>query len=296
MKLISNVLLCLIILQSSVFAQSTNDSLFIQFKGNIAIVNHKIQPSETIYSIAEKYNAPPALIASNNGLALYDRLIPNTNLNIPIGAHNYVFIKSKSLSFRSLYYKCLNNDRYVDIANKLGISDKLLLDWNKGLNNLTIADKTILCGWILFQTVNNNITTLPKNKDGITHTQTTTIKLNNEVVKKATAAPKTEFEKIFNYQTQDGLYIDSTEGMVAFYKPQIKIKSDMLFAFSDEFAKGKVIKIANPSNGNFVYVKVIGPLPKTKQYINAKIGVDGRARETLNTREVKLWCNFYLKY
>lgn len=84
--------------------------------------------------------------------------------------------------------------------------------------------------------------------------------------------------------------------MVVFFKPQTTVNNKLLYAFSNDIGRGRVIKVVNPTNQKFVFAKIIGPLPATKQYINAKIGLDGRARAELETREVKLWCDFFFKY
>lgn len=291
-QLISTLLFLLLSL--SVLAQK--DSLFMVIKDGRAMAVHEIDKGENLYSIAQQYNVPALVLSQNNDISFYETLEPKRKLFIPLGNYNYVKIKpADSKSATALYYRVLPTDNYSSLAAALSAPEDFLKNWNNDLGILQLPKNILVAGWVMYQSPE-----APKSNEGLTNPIAKAAPIGlapSSVVKKDTVKlPPTELEKQYNYQTSNGQFLDSTNGMVVFFKPQTAIDNKLLYAFSNEFAKGRVIKVVNPSNGKFVYAKVIGALPATKQYINAKIGLDGRARAELETREIKLWCDFFLKY
>lgn len=286
-------ILFLSLLTSISYAQNKNikDSLFIEINNSKASIVHLVKEQETSLEIAQQYNVPATLLNQKNNLSFYDRLEKGQKIAIPLGVYNYQSLTPSSTNYKALYY---NNNRGFSIqkiANALDISQEILEKLNPQTNK-----NILLCGWVKigFELPSSNKASLV---DNTTHAPAASL-APGAVIKSqdTTNHIPTEFEKVFNYQTSNGIIYDSTAGMVVFYKPQSTKKTDLLYAFSDEVPRGKVIKVINPSNQKCVFVKVIGALPKTKQYLNAKLGVDGRARELLETREIKLWCDLILKY
>jgi hypothetical protein len=153
----------------------------------------------------------------------------------------------------------------------------------------------IIMGWIQYNASEPKADENPKVKVDTLPPPKVSLNKKSIIEDTAIGAPS-DFETAYKFQTSNGQYIDSLEGTVVFFKPQSAVNEKMLYAFSNDIAKGRIMKVVNPSNKRYVYAKVIGRIPNTKQYLNAKIGLDGRAREMLLTREIKLWCNFYLKY
>lgn len=84
-------------------------------------------------------------------------------------------------------------------------------------------------------------------------------------------------------------------GTAVFFTSQDKPQSSKtVFAFHNTVPKGRVIKVYNPGTGKTAYVKVLGPIPETKQYHNAVIGIGSAAKQALGVVEDKAWCE--LKY
>ena len=270
-----------------------NDSLWSSVKEARAMVIHEVKKEENLYTIAQQYNVPALVLSQSNDVSFYETLEPKRKLLIPLGNYNYLKIKPlDTKTTKALYYRVLPTDNYSSLAAAFSIS----VDYLKGLNNnwdlQQLPNNILLAGWVLYQAPD-----APNNKEGLANSMGKVASVAAAPIKKDTVKlPPTELEKQFNYQTSNGQFVDSANGMVVFFKPQTAIDNKLLFAFSNEFAKGRVLKVVNPSNGKFVYAKVIGALPSTKQYLNAKIGLDGRARAELETREIKLWCDFFMKY
>ncbi len=281
-----------------VFAKAQNtDSIFTEIKEGRLFAVHKVLQNENIYEIAQMYNVPAVVLGQNNDISFYEKLEPNRKLFVPLGNYNY--LKSdpgKNNNYKPLYYATRDNDRLEALAEMIGVSASDLLLWNPATISTPPNNTLITVGWVSFEAkkVTQDVVSATKQENNLLAQKVTikSVKKDNDTVRPIPG----ELEKIYNYQTSNGQVLDSTSGMVVFYKPQTNVDKNLLYAFSSEIARGRVVKIVNPSNGKFVFAKIIGNLPNTKQYQNAKIGLDGRARDLLETREVKLWCDFFLKH
>ncbi|MDI9319431.1 MAG: LysM peptidoglycan-binding domain-containing protein [Phycisphaerales bacterium] len=286
------------IFRSALFCAAQNvekDSLFVGVKDQRVMLLHFVKKEETLYSIALKYAVPAIVLSQNNDVSFYEKLEVGRKLFIPLGNYNYFKTKPDKQS-RALYYKVSANDRYEQLAKYMDLPESVLrtLNLNKELNSLTSS--IALVGWIAFQEDEaTNMATAKANLGIVSATDSKTNTISPIVKKDSVSVPPSELEIKYNYQTSNGTNVLSWEGMVTFFKPQTNINSKLLFAFSNDIPIGRIVKIENPSNKNFVFAKIIGNLPNTKQYTNAKIGLDGRARLLLATREIKLWCNYYYR-
>ncbi|MBL7710917.1 MAG: LysM peptidoglycan-binding domain-containing protein [Chitinophagaceae bacterium] len=285
-------LLTLLLFADAAKAQGGNsDSLFAVLHQGRAMVMHTVRENENLYSIAQKYSVPALVLSQNNDVSFYEKLVPGRLLMIPLGNYNYQ--QTGDEHTKRIYYRLQKGDTYLSVADIFDIKEQSLRQWN---NDAGLAGHhAIAAGWIAYTD------DAPKSKVVVTEERTagtgSPVAPKAAPAKEDTAKPKpSDLELIYNYQTTNGTFFDSLSGMVVFFKPQTTVNSKLLYAFSNDIGRGRVIKVVNPSNQKFVFAKVIGPLPATKQYINAKIGLDGRARAALETREVKLWCDFFFKY
>jgi hypothetical protein len=78
--------------------------------------------------------------------------------------------------------------------------------------------------------------------------------------------------------------------------PNSTVKSKFIYAFHNVAPRGTDIRVYNPGADKFVFVKVMGGLPDTKQYANSVIGISADAKELLGVSimEDKAWVE--LKY
>jgi LysM repeat protein len=98
----------------------------------------------------------------------------------------------------------------------------------------------------------------------------------------------TEAGRVYLQQTYLGQSVTEEKGPAAFYDHSGP--ADVYFAFHNTAPRGKIIKVTNPGNGKYVFVKVLGPIPQTKLYHNCIIGLSGNAREALGVVGNKSWC------
>jgi LysM repeat protein len=268
------------------------DSLFAVLHNGRAMVVHRVKENENLYSIAQKYSVPALVLSQNNDVSFYEKLAPGRSLMIPLGNYNY--LQAGDLHTKSIYYTIRAGDTYAAIADNFDIKEQSLRDWN---NNTELTKLNIIkAGWVLYAGEEPKKSNVIVTSDHTTNPGSALVTTKPVIAKDTVKERPSDLELVYNYQTSDGTFYDSLSGMVVFFKPQSTVSNKLLYAFSNDIGRGRVIKVTNPSNKKFVFAKIIGPLPATKQYINAKIGLDGRARELLETREVKLWCDFYFKY
>jgi len=266
------------------------DSLFVVVKDDRFFVRHLFKKEETVLSVAGKYKVPAIVLSQNNELALQETPKPGKPLYIPLG--NYNFLKKETADpakFRALYYRVQKTDRLSDIGRYATVSEDMLRDWN----NITDESKlqpVVMVGWVAYnpdgapegidvRSGESNVTTAPHAMDVAGSQETDT------------AEQPSRLEQMYDYQTNNGEQVTTVAGTVVFYTAQTTVSSAMLYGFSNDIPKGKVVKITNTSNGKFAFVRILGPMPATKQYINAKIGVDSRAKAELGIRDNKLWCD-----
>jgi hypothetical protein len=276
-----------------IWAQNQHkDSLFALQKDKQLVLTHTVQKDESVYALAAYYSVPSVVLSQSNDLSFYDQLAPGRLLYIPLGNYNFTQASAPK-QWKALYYP-LNSPQmsYAQLAEQLHMDESVLQSLNQGL-----AKNPVLIGWVHIQAPETVPAQLSMDKQllsgTIQATKPVSVKKAKDTVQKV---PPSDLELIYNYQTSDGKFVDSLEGTVVFFKPQTAVSSQLLFGFSNDLARGRVVKVVNPSNRQFVFVKIIANLPSTKQYLNAKLGIDGRAMSILGIRDTKLWCTMYLKY
>jgi hypothetical protein len=101
----------------------------------------------------------------------------------------------------------------------------------------------------------------------------------------------TEIEKEYMAQTSNGQNLTEEKGAVAFFNSTGKAKgSEAYYAFYNGASKGTVIKVTNPGTETTIFVRVLGPLPATKQYHNAVMGLGSLAKAALGVTDNRAWC------
>jgi hypothetical protein len=98
-------------------------------------------------------------------------------------------------------------------------------------------------------------------------------------------------EQAFQDQTAGGTMVTTEKGAAAFFPAGGGTIKGVHYAFHNSAPRGSVARVHNPGTGRTVYVKVLGPMPNTKQYAGAIIGVSGAAKAQLGVRgDARAWC------
>lgn len=303
-----------ILFLSIVFSASAQrDSLFIKTKNDEWYISHKVKLGETLFILARKYHVPPAILADANGMNYTDGLEDGKKVIIPLGAYNKVQKAENNSEARPVYYRVKERDNLFSISHQADVKQKTLQQWNGLPDNEIEPGQTLLVGYILYDATQ---TAFAKNEQ---EKRTTTVaadntkpKANGGIVvqehdpykaKKGehvtiikvppvdTAKPVSEEEQLYLRQTNNGANVIEEKGPAVFYDNAGKIGSThTFFAFHNTAKRGTIIKVYNPGTDQTVYVKVLGPMPGTKQYHNSVIGISGGAKAALGINENKSWC------
>lgn len=307
--------------------QSKND-LWVVAGADGWSLQHPVQKSETLFSISRKYHVPPAILAEANGLTYKDGLKEGSTINVPLGAYNMQSVRPANGSeTRPLYYKVRPEDNLYRISRQANVSQRTLLDWNGLPENKVRTGQALLVGWVLYDatpfvavpgvapplagrtdprtpTVNPTkpasaprpAANVPKVTydtpkyimSAATRPDTTPVRADTATAPVRPATGTLEAEYLL--ETDEGRNVTTERGAAAFYALTSGTKGAAAYAFHNSAARGAVIRVKNINNGRYVFVKVLGPLPETKQYHGAIIGLSNAAKAALGVRDEKAFC------
>ncbi|MEZ5015605.1 MAG: LysM peptidoglycan-binding domain-containing protein [Flavipsychrobacter sp.] len=289
------VLLSVMLFVGIAQARTTNDGkLLTAIHKNKLVIVHKVKSGETLFMLARRYHVPPAMLADANGLNYQSSL--GKTIFIPLGAYNRLKVLPSNLSeARTLYYKIGRYDNLFIIAKYVGVKQKVLQGWNAMADNNVKEGQLLKVGWVLFDGTQkpfakkDSLKKATEGKDG-----NNTVKYGDGVTV-ITLKPKDSLSKIhrrYITQTSNETFVVEDKGTAVFFPMSVK-KAKIYYAFHDKAARGTIVKVVNPGTNMFVFAKVLGPLPQTKQYHNAVIGISETAKEELGITDDKAWCELY---
>lgn len=308
------------------FAQQ-RDSCIVTNRDGKWHVSHTIKEGETVFTIARRYHVPPAMLAGANGLDYQATLQKDAEVFVPLGAYN--MLSSEPLNeneYRTLYYHVSAEDNLFNIGRVVGVQQRVLQQWNNLPDNSITEGQTLLVGWMLydntssggFKPVESAITNKPAQpvtstpqKPATTTPPATKIATTQDAKPIRTLPDGTVFlpmpkkvavvdtvppaRKMYLAQTNNEEDVTEEKGTAVFFSSPAASKIPYLFyGFHNVAPKGSVIKVYNPGADKTVYVKILGPLPGTKQYHNSILGINSMAKDSLMVVEDRAWCE--LKY
>ena len=288
-------------------------------------IAHRVTKGETIFMLARRYHVPPAILADANGLTYNDGLKDNTTLIVPLGAYNLQAERPANPGeAKALYYKVQKEDNFHRISRHTNVSQKVLAGWNNMEGRDVYPGQTLLVGWVLYDAtsvnnvpvaaINNNprgnvpapvkpspasvrqadtpkyVMRGPNNSAQPNSTITALTDPQPDTTATDTPPAPNSLEAQYLEETSNGENVVNEKGAASFYKVTSTAKGVASIAFHNKAAKGSVIKVKNTNNGRYVYVKVMGPVPTTKQYYNCIIGLSDKVQKVLGVRDAKAFC------
>lgn len=308
----------LLVFTSSVFA-AQKDSLFVVSKNDKWFIAYKPVKTETVLEVANRFHVPPVMLADENNINFQNNFPVGNTIYIPLGAFN----KSASGN-RNVYYRVREGDNLYRISKLSGESQRTLQDWNEMPDNNTGEGDVLIVAKIVYEsgmsaTKADTAKKLTTAKDTTSKGQKYTVrKVSKEVLENGQKVVYLVndtvwvdtlgvYGKMYMQQTLNETKINEEKGSAVFYTLVNKVqnrykdvnstvKSKFIYAFHNTAPRGTIIRVYNPASDKFVYVKVMGGLPDTKQYFNSVIGVSADAKELLgvSVMEDKAWVE--LKY
>jgi murein DD-endopeptidase MepM/ murein hydrolase activator NlpD len=288
-------------------ADSGMDSLQVFFYKEKWTVKHIVKSGENIFSVSKLYSLPPAQLASINNINYQDALKNGAELYVPLGGYNQVSNDNRT-DIKPLYYEVQQYDNLFRLAHLAGVQQRKLQEWNNMPDNYITEGQRLFVGWVKYD-ISDPEDVQVKNA-AANNTKQSVSEVAGKIVNSSGSNDNTqvivlrkgrdqdtlsEIEKLYNAQTNNGELFEEEKGTAVFYENKGKITGTTTFyAFHNKAPRGTIIKVYNPGTDKTIYVKVLGPMPNTKQYYNCVIGISSGAKEALMVAEGRTWCE--IKY
>lgn len=291
--------------QISVSAENPDvDTLEVVFHNDKWAIVHSVEAGDNVFKLSRMYHVPPALLADANGINFQTALNPGQLLFIPYGAYNQAKeAGANRFDVRPLRYQVRKYDNLYRLAHLAGVQQRVMQRWNGMSDNYFEEGRVLFVGWVLYDIsdapiadtveVNNNSTLNNKNR-GVT-TRKNGVEETVIVVRKSYLDTLPEAERTYLSQTNNEQVVVEEKGTAVFFENKGKLQSSkVIYALHNTAKRGAIIKVYNPGTEKTIFVKVLGPIPDTKMYHNAVIGIGSSAKKLLMVTEEKAWCE--LKY
>lgn len=302
MKRILLLFTLFLITAATVMAQ---DTLWVKQKEGKPYLLHKVKNGETFFLISKRYTVPPAILADINNVNYQDGLSTGSKFRIPIDNYNFIRIESVVKS-KPIYFRAGEEDDLRSISRMFNVSQSAIQRWNNLMTPDIETDMILQVGWIAYDNTQvpfaentssvvsdpAKATNLPKT--GIVKkVSDTPVDQNTKITDTASATEPSAFEELY-YQQTAGASVTEESGAAVFYPLKTKAGPGVYYAFHNTAIRGSILKIMNPANGKIIYAKVIGTLPKLKEYHNAIVGLSSNAIRAMGAIDQRMFCK--LKY
>ncbi len=254
-------------------------------------IPHVVQPGQTIFSLSRLFAVPPAALADANNLTYADGLRTGDTVTIPLGAYNRRYSPPTGAHSQcpSLRYRVARGETLYALAREVGVTQKTLMEWNHLDTPGLHADYLLTLGWLRC-TSEADEGTLPDTRPATEYTDAGPPDTVGGETPVATV-PGDPLEAAWLLATDDGRSATTERGTAAFFPVGSGARGSALYAFHNSAARGSVLRILNIGTGRVAYVKVLGPLPSTKTYAGAMVGLSAAARGALGVRgDARMWC------
>jgi LysM repeat protein len=219
---------------------------------------------------------------------------------------------------------------FFSVGRSTGVDREYLKQWNRLYDNMLQAGDVLLVGWVLYDESqvpgykeapvkviyddgkNKTAANEKKANEPITATKTEDKAKGKILVvdedHKPGAKPKTpvkeliavnadtskfktsETELSYLKQTRNETHLQTEKGPAVFFDMNSGKSGNVFLGFHNGVARGTIIKVYNPGTSKAIFVKILGPMPETKQYYNSIMGISSDAKEALGIKENRLWC------
>lgn len=305
----------LLLTLSTGFGAKAQDTLWVKQKDQKPYLVHKIQNGETLFLLSKRYSVPPARLSDLNEVTYQEGLSTGSRFKIPVDNYNYIRVEQVVKS-KPIFYKTGEDDDLRSISRMFNVSQSTIQRWNNLADNEIEPGQKLQVGWIAYDKtqvpfvndptatnataaapVQKNIATKvsppvqkPVQKPLVVHENKDTF--NNEAGTD-TIPEISPYKELFEQQTL-GVNITEEAGAAVFYSLKTKAAEGVYYAFHNTAIRGSILKIMNPASGKIIYAKVIGAIPKLKEYHNALLGLSSNAAPALGARDKRVFCK--MKY
>ncbi len=323
-KLSSMKKLFFLFLFTPFFTKAQDKLLVVEGVSPALYITHKVAPKENYYSIGRIYNISPRDIAPFNNLQLESGLSLGQTIRIPLNSSIFFQsgIAAADETFVPVYYTVKGKEGLYRVSvNHNEVPLESLKQWNKLKTDVVKNGTKLIVGYLKVKT---ELSSLAKNGIGTSIASGAATVAKTEV--KKTAAPevvyvpaekkeepkttaKTEKKETVRPSRNDAPAKNSTQSFKTIYELQVKNASlteelgtagvfkstsgwtdKKYYCLHNNASQGTIIKITNPANGKFVFVKVLDLMPDIKQNESLLISISNAAAAELGVSEGNFNC------
>ncbi len=273
--------LLIVLFSLSVISASaqTSDSLFTVRKGNSWAIKYVMRAGETLHMLAKRFYITDVALEYANDYQDVKKYVAGATINIPVTPDNYSVNKQTFSGQCPLYYRVAAKDDMGVLSTYAGVTKDDMRKWNNLKGYTIIPGQTLFIGWVKI---------VPRDSANPAS------EVAYVLMKKGPSYDTSKFhilgglDTAYNRQTNNGTNVLTEKGTAVFFDKQGK--NNIYYAFHNTAARESVIKVYNPGMDKTIYVRVLGPIPNTKQFANCIIGISSAAKAALGVTESKAWC------
>ena len=275
-------LLCLLLISSAALAN--DDSIGVKSINGSFFILHKVEAGQGLYSISKRYNVSLSAIAAANPGS--DKQLHKDEILFipaPAGARLPAYYTKGNVVQPTLITRTVADTHVVvqgetlfRIATNYSVSVQDIRKWNKLTNNnLNVGDKLIV-GYRSEKVASTVDITEAAYTDTTKHFiasayQKEYLEYMNQL-KAHKANGNVSYDEVKAYGTCT--WIDDGS-----------IRSRRSLALHADAPPGTIVKITNPSNGQYVYVKVVASINKANELRNPDVKVTKAAAEQIGAND-----------
>lgn len=302
----------------SAVAAQAQDTLEVQGTSPALYISHVVKKGENFYSLSRAYGLSPKEIAAANKVNMDQGLQLGRKLHIPLTAAN--FSQKADASGKPVYHKVAEKETLYRVSvnyNKVPLDN--IRQWNSFSGDGLKRDSYIIVGYVKAgagaaeaaprpEKVKEKATPAPepvvlstpppppaketpKKEPEPTPAEETSAPVAAAPapapVKSAPVSSSTDFEQLYEQQTNGGKKTTSEKGPGTWFKSNAVGK---YYALHNTAPRGTIIKVTNPLNGKSVYAKVLDVIPQMKANAGLIIKLSDSAMQALGSNETKFYC------
>lgn len=303
----------------SAVAAQAQDTLEVQGTSPALYISHVVKKGENFYSLSRAYGLSPKEIAAANKVNMDQGLQLGRKLHIPLTTAN--FSQKADASGKPVYHKVAEKETLYRVSvnyNKVPLDN--IRQWNSFSGDGLKKDSYIIVGYVKAgggaaeaaprpEKVKEKATPAPepvvlstppppppaketaKKEPEPTPAEETAAPVATAPapapVKSAPVSSSTDFEQLYEQQTNGGKKTTSEKGPGTWFKSNAVGK---YYALHNTAPRGTIIKVTNPLNGKAVYAKVLDVIPQMKANAGLIIKLSDSAMQALGSNETKFYC------
>ncbi|HVB02968.1 MAG TPA: LysM peptidoglycan-binding domain-containing protein [Chitinophagaceae bacterium] len=303
-------------------ALSQADIMQAYVQGKMVYLIHRVRKEENYYSLGRMFHIRPRWIAWANHLTFKFPLRTGMAIRIPLNGSNFkqTGFRRPLPGFLPVYHRVLKGETLYHICLIYGrFPESSIRKWNNLHNDQVNEGSKLVVGWVHVSgkeaypdqhlsspLVKNSLTDIIRNpvfhqtafsRHSFTVHHTDIIHQirpqgpGEGPMEPRKAIPENSvYEGLFNKETQLVKNLNTASGAAGWFKSDIPPGSKKYYALQDSVSRGTVIRVTNPVNGRYVYVKVLDSMPMTSDNENLLIRISDAARKDLGVTADQFFC------